>query len=99
MTSIQKFYMASFIGDHLVTENQELQSRCIDLAHEGHQGICKTKKLLRDRVWFPLIDKLVEQACESCSICALNKKAKPAPLKMSNMPDKPLIFMVLSGWK
>ena len=33
-----------------------LQQRVIDLAHEGHQGIAKTKSLLREKVWFAGID-------------------------------------------
>lgn len=28
------------------------QQRVVDLALEGHQGIVKTKKLLREKVWF-----------------------------------------------
>ena len=31
-----------------------------ELAHLGHQGIVKTKQLIRDKVWFPGIDKLTE---------------------------------------
>ena len=32
----------------------------LQLAHEGHQGIVKTKQLLRQKVWFPNIDAQVE---------------------------------------
>ena len=32
----------------------------VKIAHEGHLGIVKTKKLIRDREWFPGIDKMVE---------------------------------------
>ena len=39
---------------------QVLQSRAIQLAHEGHQGLTKTKSLVREKIWFPGIDKLVE---------------------------------------
>ena len=31
----------------------KLQNRVVVLAHEGHQGIRKTKSLLREKVWFP----------------------------------------------
>ena len=34
-----------------------LQTRVIDLAHEGHQGLVKSKQLMRTKVWFPGIDK------------------------------------------
>lgn len=30
-----------------------LQTAEVVLAHEGHQGLDKTKQLLRDKVWFP----------------------------------------------
>ena len=29
-----------------------LQNRTIEIAHEGHQGIVKTKRFLREKVWF-----------------------------------------------
>ena len=37
-----------------------LQERIVDIAHEGHLGIVKTKALLREKVWFPCMDKMVE---------------------------------------
>ena len=43
-----------------------LQQRATSLAHEGHQGIVKTKKLLREKVWFPGIDQKVAQMIEGC---------------------------------
>ena len=39
-----------------------LWNKVVKLAHEGHQGITKTKQYLRTRVWFPGLDKMVE-AC------------------------------------
>ena len=39
-----------------------LQSQCINLAHAGHQGIVKTKALLRSKVYFPGIDRMAEDA-------------------------------------
>jgi hypothetical protein len=41
----------------------------IDLAHEGHQGISQTKQLLREKVWFPTIDKQVEEKVSCCLVC------------------------------
>ena len=29
-----------------------LGERTIDIVHEGHQGLVKTKKLVREKVWF-----------------------------------------------
>ena len=38
-----------------------LRKRVVDLAHKGHQGLVKTKLLLRAKVWFPYMDSLVEK--------------------------------------
>ena len=43
-------------GNRIVIPSS-LQSRAMVLAHEGHQGIVKTKKLLREKVWFPGIEQ------------------------------------------
>ena len=43
-----------------------LRERAIALALEGHQGLVKTKKLLREKVWFPGIDERAMQAISKC---------------------------------
>ena len=50
-----------------------LRSKAIDLAHIGHQGIMKTK-LLREKVWFPGIDKMAE---EKINTTASHVKSQP----------------------
>ena len=40
---------------------ETLSNHVIELAHEGHQGIVKTKSLLRKKFWFPGKDRLVEK--------------------------------------
>ena len=39
-----------------IVVRQILQKKVIDLAHESHQGITKTRSLLREKVWFPGIN-------------------------------------------
>lgn len=69
---------------------RSLQQRAIDLAHEGHQGIVKTKQLVREKVWFPHIDRLVETKIQSCLACLSTTPDHPAePLKMTNLPNRP----------
>ena len=36
-----------------------LQKHVMKLAHEGHQGLVKTRSLLRSKVWFPKMDAAV----------------------------------------
>ena len=75
---------------HLIVIPSSLQSKIVDIAHDGHQGITKTKELLRTKVWFPRLDKLVEQKIDSCQACQINHpRVLYEPLKMSNMPNGP----------
>ena len=41
-----------------------LQQRAIDIAHETHLGIEKTKSLIREKIWFPQIDSRVKDTIE-----------------------------------
>ena len=45
---------------------QPLQQRAIDIAHESHLGLTKTKALLKEKIWFPKIDKLAKSTLEKC---------------------------------
>ena len=45
-----------------------LRSRAVELAHLSHQGVVKTKQLIRDKVWFPGIDKLTEDKVKKLSL-------------------------------
>ena len=46
-----------------------LWNKVVNLAHEDHQGIAKTKEYLRTRVWFPGLDKMVEAHVQHCYPC------------------------------
>ena len=66
----------------------ELQNKTVDIAHEGHLSIVKTK--MREKVWFPSMDKLVETKVKSCLACQIATPVMSRePLKMSTLPDQP----------
>jgi hypothetical protein len=67
-----------------------LRTTVVDLAHEGHQGITKTKHRLRSKVWWPSMDKHAERVCRECFECQLvSAPAKPEPMSCTKMPDQP----------
>ncbi|XP_030850192.1 uncharacterized protein K02A2.6-like [Strongylocentrotus purpuratus] len=69
---------------------QSLRQQIIDIAHEGHQGITKTKSLLREKVWFPSIDRMTEKTVRDCLTCQTNTiEHSKEPLLMSPLPKKP----------
>ncbi len=81
----------SVMDDNLVLRSsrivvpKSLRSQSVKLAHIGHQGIVKTKSLIREKVWFPNIDSMVENEVQSCIACQAGKKR--APLKMTGLPS------------
>jgi hypothetical protein len=65
-----------------------LQARVLDLVHIGHQGMSRSKALLREKVWFPGMDKAVEKMVQSCSMCqSVCARPSSEPLKMSKLPE------------
>ena len=76
-------------GDRIIVP-KELRQHIINLAHEGHQGLIKTKKLIRESVWFPGIDSSVETTIKKCLACqAVGLPNKPAPLESIEIPQQP----------
>ena len=56
-------------GELLLQDNglviaKDLQSRVIKIAHKSHQGIVKTKQLLREKVYFLESIKRLEELCQ-----------------------------------
>ncbi|XP_048765085.2 uncharacterized protein LOC125672921 [Ostrea edulis] len=69
---------------------KSLIKRVVELAHEGHQGVVKTKSFLREKVWFPGIDKIVESTIKYCIPCQATVETKRIePLQMSPQPSGP----------
>ena len=67
-----------------------LRERVLELAHEGHQGIVKTKDRLRSKVWWPNMNIMVERHCKKCLGCqAVTPVATMPPVKTTTMPTKP----------
>jgi transposase InsO family protein len=67
-----------------------LRSHELSLAHEGHQGLVKTKRLLRGKVWFPGIDAQAKSMIEKCIPCQAATPTKHhEPLQMTKLPDGP----------
>ena len=68
---------------------KSLQHQAVELAHTGHQGIVKTKRLLREKVWFQSIDRMVQERIQNCIPCQAATQGsmpKPEPLNMTPLP-------------
>ena len=50
----------------------------------------KTKAMVREKVWFPGIDQMVEDKVKTCMACQANvPQHNREPLKMSELPEGP----------
>ena len=67
-----------------------LRGHVLALAHEGHQGIAKTKSRLRTKVWWPHIDRDTETTCKRCSSCqVVSQPAAAPPVQPTTLPKGP----------
>ncbi len=57
------------LRNHQILIPETLHKHVLELAHIGHQGIVKTKDLLRSKVWFPGINRKVEVMIKFCNEC------------------------------
>jgi hypothetical protein len=97
LKSYQRFnQVLSLTSDGLILRKNRiavphsLQKRIIELAHEGHQGVNRTKSLLREKVWFPQIDSMVESRILNCIPCQATYDPKQRePLLMTELPSRP----------
>ena len=70
---------------------EKLRKSVIKAAHSlGHLGMTKTKQMLRQKYWFPEMNKRVEEMIGQCYECQVTTKDhRNEPLKMTEIPEKP----------
>ena len=69
---------------------KSLQNRATKLGHVGHQGIEKTKSLIREKIWFPKLDEKVREIVENCVACqAVGNANSPEPMQITPIVDIP----------
>ena len=70
-----------------------------EIAHEGHHGMVNMKRYLRERLWWPGLDKMVERRSASCEACqASTVQHQRDPLQPSTAPCKPWVKVAADHW-
>ena len=68
----------------------KLQQKATQLGHVGHQGIKKTKSLLRKKIWYPNKDKRVQEMIDKCIACQTVGHGNPLqPMEITPTADTP----------
>ena len=68
----------------------QLRSKVVDEIHEGHPGISRMKSFARSYVWWPGLDKDLENKVRQCLLCQRNQKNPPkVPFQTWEWPEQP----------
>ena len=68
------------------------QQAVLDQFHEGHPGVSRMKSLARSYVWWPQMDKRIEECVAQCRICQERRHLPPAaPLHVWEWPQHPWV--------
>ena len=66
------------------------QTQVLDELHDSHLGVVEMKALARSYVWWPGMDKAIEQVSKGCTGCQLTQSnPKIAPLHSWEWPARP----------
>ena len=69
---------------------ENLWRQTIVLAQEGSQGLVRTKARCREKVWWPQMDKQVEELIQACHPCQIvGPRVKPEPMRSTRLPEGP----------
>ena len=69
---------------------ESLRKPLVEIAHEGHLGIVKTKKIMRLKVWFPRLDKIDEDKIGNYLACQASTPSNSKdmiPMQSEPVPD------------
>ena len=68
-----------------------LQRKVVKLGHSlGHLGKTKTKQMLREKYWFPLMNSMIDTAIDQCYECQVaTKRDREEPIKVTSIPNHP----------
>lgn len=68
---------------------QKLRQRALEIAHRGHPGIVAMRRNLREKVWWPCMDRDVGEYVLQCAGCAaVSGLDAPEPMQRKLMPER-----------
>ena len=86
------------LRNHQIVVPKELRQKLVDIVHEGHLGIVKSKMLMRLKVWFPRLNEMVEArigGCLACQACTPANKKNMVPMQSEPVPN--MVWHTVAG--
>ena len=66
-----------------------LRLEVLDKIHTGHFGIHKCRERARESVWWPGLNKQIEDMVTTCTTCCKERQNRPEPMLSTPFPDRP----------
>jgi hypothetical protein len=93
------FAKGLLIRDDKIVIPKSLRSKVTEAGHVGHFGITKTIATIRERLWWPSMNKTIENSIKSCMTCVLNgTKTPPAPMTRTKLPEGAMDLLAVDHW-
>ena len=64
------------IMEHKVIVPKKLKKKLLEELHKDHPGISRMKSVARSYIWWPGLDKAIEEVVKSCTSCQAVKHSK-----------------------
>lgn len=88
---MESFFVAESVllrGSQVVVP-AALQGEVLQLIHEGHLGVARSKARARESVWWPGISRRIKDLVENCQQCAMVRQQRAKPMIQSPTPQLP----------
>lgn len=77
------------IRDDRILLPTKLRQRVLHIAHRGHPGVVAMRRNLREKMWWPCMDRDVADTVQDCAGCAaVSKQHPPEPMLRKEMPER-----------
>ena len=85
------------LKQHQIVIPKAIQPQNLQIEHQQHQGIVKTKNMLCEKVWWPTINQDVKNLITTCHACQMTipPSSKCQPLQMTPIPADSWEFLAL----
>lgn len=78
------------VRDDRIVLPTKLRQRALRIAHRGHPGVVAMRRNIREKIWWPCMDRDVANAVQECAGCAaVSKQHPPEPMIRKEMPERP----------
>lgn len=67
----------------------QLQLKCLQYIHSGHQGIVKSRERAKMSVWWLGLSSQIERLVKNCPQCVENRTNIKEPFLKDNLPERP----------